>query len=212
MIIIITNNIKDQDLYLLKENNIQYKVVPRLQFPPPLKENSKVSKYLDTINKFYIFTFEDFDKIMYLDTDVIPLNNLDFLFDYFKDKNYEICSFFKRHDDPGIANYLKKSPIGECFICIPNKNKFIEIVEKTKNSTEIGYVDEGVIYYLCNWYGIQLPSEVITSLCHAYAPSGKKMWCLLGDRNWINCYNLSAQQLIQIYNNIQKFMLVKKES
>ena len=110
LICIATTDISKSTLDLLTQYEISYIVVPHLNF---IEE----SCYQTTLNKIYVWTL-DYDKIIYLDGDLLVEKNMDYLFDYpaplFK---YAVKYNYDRHIQV-IAL------CGECFMIHPDKAIF----------------------------------------------------------------------------------------
>ena len=83
LLVLCSNVIAPETLTLLETYNIKYQLFKDLRdnlwdldfYNPTLIDyNSKV-------NKIYSFLLKDYEKVLYLDADIIPLKNLDYLFD-----------------------------------------------------------------------------------------------------------------------------------
>lgn len=83
---LVTKNIDENIIETLKQNNIKIIKSRRMQLPPNLirynKENCKGSQTLleNYFNKLIIYGLEDFDKLIYMDADMIMMQNIDHLF------------------------------------------------------------------------------------------------------------------------------------
>ena len=125
LLCIATTEISQFTLNLLKKYNIEYVVEPHLSF---IEE----SCYQTTLNKVYAWTL-DYDKILYLDGDLIIEKNMDYLFDY-------PAPIFKYAVKYNFEQHISVVTIcGECFLIAPNK-KLFEVMSQEyflKNDEEI---------------------------------------------------------------------------
>ncbi len=78
LVTIVTNDISQKNLNLLKQENIIIKLVEKQVF----QNISNDHRYKTCINKLYIFGLSEYEKIFFLDADCIVIYNLDFLFNY----------------------------------------------------------------------------------------------------------------------------------
>ena len=131
---LITSNIDSNDIDILKEYKIPFKIIPYYSF---LKNKDK-NYFKDTINKFQIFDLKDYDKVFFLDADMFLFKNLDDMLDSIDDNEDKIYCFKSNGNDLPIG--------GEGFIISPNKYSFKDILNKYQ---ETNCTDEGV---LCELY------------------------------------------------------------
>lgn len=73
LIVIATDNLKEETFCSLRKNNIQYIIKPYKTF-------STFSEYFTTINKLYVYTFWH-EKICFLDADSFLIQNIDKYFE-----------------------------------------------------------------------------------------------------------------------------------
>ena len=105
-IAMVTNNLTKEQLK--KINHIPYKIIQYYT----IKNDEYHARYSDTINKIQIFDFIEYDRICFIDTDIILFENLDYLLENFDD-NFEFCSSLNKGRD-----LLR----GEVFVIKPKKN------------------------------------------------------------------------------------------
>lgn len=79
-IVIVTQDISTDTIKILENNNIQYKIVNTIYFPETPGKNPK--RYTTCANKLYLYTFTEYQKVMFIDADCIITFNIDFMFDY----------------------------------------------------------------------------------------------------------------------------------
>ena len=77
LIVITTDDISQENLDLLKKENIIIKLVKKQIF-----QKSDHHRYGTCINKLYLFGLNEYEKLFFLDADCIVIYNLDFLFNY----------------------------------------------------------------------------------------------------------------------------------
>lgn len=110
-ICIISDNLKKNTYKLLDQVGIKY-----IKYPSELiYKYGDLPNYDTTINKFRGFEFKQYDKIMFLDADLIPLENLDYLF------NKKI---------PLLCMGGSGLPSGGLFVYDPKSHEFNQLVEK----------------------------------------------------------------------------------
>ena len=98
LIVMITDNLKDRvnELTYLDK----YEIIPHYQF------SNAGKKYLDTINKFYAYNFIQYDRLIWIDADVLLLENIDKLFSLapnFVCSTYSLREKYKKSDDNTIV-------------------------------------------------------------------------------------------------------------
>lgn len=105
-IAMVTNNLTEEQLK--KINHIPYKIIQYYT----IENDEYHARYSDTINKIQIFDFIEYDRICFIDTDIILFENLDYLLENFDD-SFEFCSSLNKGRD-----LLR----GEVFVIKPKKN------------------------------------------------------------------------------------------
>ena len=100
----------------LELNNIQYREINVLKFD----DSSYKREYNDTINKFQILTFTEFDKICFLDADIVMLENID--------KEFKKLDNFKG----SIYGYGEDLCTGSFFLGKPDLKLFGKILKHKK--------------------------------------------------------------------------------
>ena len=96
-IVLVSENIFNDISLELSKNNILYYIIPRYQF------SQKTLTYSDTINKFQTLCYQNFEKICFIDADVIFFKNLDYLFEKIKFNNYSIIGFLENIEHKKIT-------------------------------------------------------------------------------------------------------------
>ena len=112
-LVIITDNISEESIDILKENNISFIIKPLLLF-------QSHSEYITTINKFYLYTLINFEKIIFIDADAFVLENMDKYFNYNMSVGYR---YWNGHQFIISGGFLVLKPSLEKF---QKAKKFIE--------------------------------------------------------------------------------------
>lgn len=68
--------------YLLKNFGCQIEVIPRIYYSTTTQNSHIGHPVLNTASKIQIFDFNQYDKLIYIDSDVVVLENIDSLFNY----------------------------------------------------------------------------------------------------------------------------------
>ena len=76
LVVLVPDNISKKTIDILKENSIQYKQVTNNSFSDDISQIN----YKSTFNKFHCFNLVEYDKVMFLDADVVVYKNLDYYF------------------------------------------------------------------------------------------------------------------------------------
>ena len=90
----------------------EYKIIKKYKFT----QLNCPTRYLDTINKFHIFDLVEYDKMIFLDSDIYIYSNIDFLLEQYNNYKF-LCDNYKplRVNE----NFL---PEGNLFLFTPQKN------------------------------------------------------------------------------------------
>lgn len=87
LLVAVTDNIFEQVKPYLIQENILYKVIPFIEYDEKTKQKW-IAKYKDAqaalniASKFFLFKFYEYDKLVYIDSDILIYKNIDNLFDY----------------------------------------------------------------------------------------------------------------------------------
>ena len=81
LVVCVTNDLfsNNKIIDILTKESIPYYLVRKLQYN---KNNSLKGNILNTASKIQIFQLQEFDKMVYIDSDVLVLKNIDNLFNY----------------------------------------------------------------------------------------------------------------------------------
>ena len=123
---IITSNVSKDELKKLDDLNIKYHIFPIKFF------QTNWSYYDCTINKLYVYELYEYDKVCFLDSDIILYENIDEYFNYLNDKNEFLISSY---DWEPTEN---SKMMGAWFLTYPKKGKGYEFIEKFKQWKHIG--------------------------------------------------------------------------
>ncbi len=84
------------------------------------------------MDKFRILQFTNYERVFYLDADVIPLNNLDYMFHLSSGAN-------PRLEENTVLMYYNEPANGGFFILTPHENDYKEIVKLIEKVEDKGY-------------------------------------------------------------------------
>lgn len=113
---IVTSNCSEKSLQILKDNNISFKFVLNKEF----QRKHPTNRYKYTINKFYLLTFQEYEKICFLDADALVIQNIDFLFN-----KYDELILYRKDDGPEQLMLMS----GTFFIVKPSLQKYNFILQ-----------------------------------------------------------------------------------
>lgn len=155
--VIVTDNLSKETLNSLKEKKINYYFFPTRSY----KTTNIWSK---TINKFYIFFLTQYDKILFLDADIIVLKNIDNLF-----LNKTPCFINLANDSFQRKSIIKKGELinysfrGGTFLITPNREDFNKLINDESSSD-----DEETLYkYYSNKRVFYFPYSLKNYLFHS---------------------------------------------
>ena len=80
LLVLCSQNISDETLKLLRKNDIKYKVLKE-HLISNHRNDGKFARWNFTFDKLQIFNLVEYEKIVYLDSDMFVVQNLDNLFD-----------------------------------------------------------------------------------------------------------------------------------
>lgn len=75
--VIVLEDIDKKILNILEKHGISYRVFPRENFDTP-----DINNLNTTFNKFYSLCFIEYDKVLFMDADILVTQNIDYYFDY----------------------------------------------------------------------------------------------------------------------------------
>ena len=83
--VLVTSNVSAPILNILDQRQLKYKIIQPLKFDQLFKHNIAINNrfaknWVFTMTKFELFKMTDFDKLIFLDADIMVLKNLDHLF------------------------------------------------------------------------------------------------------------------------------------
>lgn len=147
-VVMVSDTVSEWAKEELKKYNILYEEVPTFKF------NCRYTKkYEDTLNKFQFLKLEQYEKVIFLDADIIIYKNLDDIFDIFDytEKNLYLIScsnvLDKNREEAG-NNY-----IGWVMICHPSLdyfNKINELAKKVYSDSDESFTSENQFFYNCD--------------------------------------------------------------
>lgn len=141
--IVLIPNIYNQKIKdILIENNILYKEINVDKFV-----DGSPHYYNDTINKFQLLNFIEYEKICFLDADVFLNSNIDNEFDKFTSED-DIFYLYSEHGNDKENSLVLT---GQSFIIRPNPEFYQKILDLTRNDPERDFDnDEEILNYYFN--------------------------------------------------------------
>ncbi len=171
--VLIPEGIDEEIIEELIAENISYSTVKPFD-DSIFKAENTVSHWKDTFFKLEIFNQLSYDKIVFLDADMVVLKNIDALFDY--PHMSCVAAGQELHDDWGDLNsgIMVLEPNSEDYYGLM---KLVPEVYKTRMSQNLGVGDQDVIKaYFSDWKGVpelHIPGEYNVMVGYA-GPLAKK--------------------------------------
>lgn len=132
---IVTDNVSKDIIYKLKQHNINIIIYPEIKTPQEFYEhNYKIDKlcannWINVFSKLHIFNLDQFNKIIYLDADIMILKNLDHLFTYPHMSAPVVCEYFNKW-----PNWIHFN--SGCMVIEPSKKLYKDILKFYYNFNE----------------------------------------------------------------------------
>lgn len=82
LLVAVTENIFSEVQPYLEKENILYKIIPFMTYSKKIQEDFSGTHILNIASKFALFKFYEYDKLIYLDSDILIYENIDDLFLY----------------------------------------------------------------------------------------------------------------------------------
>ncbi|CAB9507973.1 Glycosyl transferase family 8 [Seminavis robusta] len=125
--VVIKMNYKSNHTQLLEEDEKMMQALGiRLIYLPKTKDGKNF--YVDQLNKMYIFNMTQYRRVLYLDGDVMPTNNLDYLFELSDGPNPMI------KENAVLAGYTEPAN-GGFFMMRPNATAYQDILSMIAGRT-----------------------------------------------------------------------------
>lgn len=137
---IVTNNVSQDIINKLRKYNINIIIYPEFKVPKEYYEhNFKIDilcaeNWKNVFSKLYIFDLEQFDKIIYLDADIMILKNLDHLFTYPHMSAAIVGDYFNKWPDWVHFN-------SGCMVIEPSKQLYKNILQFYNHLTPLDFPD-----------------------------------------------------------------------
>ena len=81
-VVVVNQQIKEETINRLRENGIIVKRMPKIEAPQRIKSKNKLFPHWNnTFDKFNIFALTEYDKVVYVDSDIFVADNIDELFE-----------------------------------------------------------------------------------------------------------------------------------
>ena len=127
--VLVTSNVSKPILHILRQLNIKHRIIDPIRVDRFIEYNSKINAvfaknwYL-TLSKLEIFKLVEYNKIVFLDTDIMLLKNIDHLFE---------CEHMTAALDGEYFNIWPNNPHfnAGCLVIEPNKEEYDKIIDFT---------------------------------------------------------------------------------
>lgn len=145
--VLITDDIGTNAIQVLNDNNINYLKIPSISVEV---SNSKDLLYWkNTFNKLFVFGITEFDKIVFLDSDMFIKKNIDELF-----KNDNLAAVSAGKNFPGNSSWIDLN--SGIMVIVPRKGedkKLFRIMNKMLKSKNIFNIGDQDVLHLAypNW-------------------------------------------------------------
>lgn len=151
LIVMLTDNLKENpNIHILEEEpNIIIHFIPQLNFLEkgiqPEKNNYITEYYLqDMLHKFQMLSLTEYDKLFFLDADILLIGNIDKIFDLNYDFGQNDFIFLANKDKTKNA-FKYYEPLGTLFYCKPNIETYNFLMELFQKP-ETYYEDDIEVY------------------------------------------------------------------
>lgn len=152
LIVCLTNNLSNniKIINILNEEKINYFIVKKLQYNNDFLEET----IPNTASKIQIFQFQQFDKLIYIDSDVLILKNIDNLFNY---PNGSILQW------PNPSNNIENISMSGLFVFIPRYQPYniYEFLITHMNDITDGMMIEQLFFSSKDNSSYQIPKEYL---------------------------------------------------
>lgn len=147
IVVLVSNAVSNKTLEVLEKMDIKYIKVKDIKLPKEVSENNKTvnqSQWDKTFGKLYIFGMTDFDKLVFLDSDIFVKENIDELFD-----KPNMSAVFAGKSYPGNEEWEKSLNSG-VMVITPQKGEderlFTIMEENIDRYGESGIGDQDIIH------------------------------------------------------------------
>lgn len=190
--VMVTENLTQNTLSILDQENIPYKKIKLNNY----KKKSDSHNYQVTLNKFYFLGYEEYNKICFIDADVVFLKNIDKIFNSFVGRAL-YCGKYTDMNEVRFDtdNSMIKKYNGMIMLAKPKRKKMNYIFEQHKYNSD----DEDTLMK------IKFPvktfnKDIYEKIMHYATPNLEKYWYI---------YN---NNISRIQNHIERIMEKNNES
>lgn len=220
LLVAVTENIYEQVKPYLEAENILYKIFPFLEYSEATKkiwmQEMGTAYTLNIASKFLLFKLYDYDKLVYLDSDIIIYENIDELF------NYPDGAMYNDNGKPfiGLFTFIPKNHNADYYYVLSNYFERIEsdILEplffpfKSNPDYRIPFK-----YYVNITYNnldtFNLEAMKVFHFCYKYKP-----WKFLTTKDYIDTFvkefpgysQFARTQIVNDYMNCYLYPLFEK--
>jgi alpha-N-acetylglucosamine transferase len=169
LVVLVNETVSDNIIDLLIIKKIQFKIIKEIKNPQNLGDDKRNFKYMYT--KLRIFEMFEYDKIVYLDADMLVCNNIEELF---------ACPHMSAVIAGGLvpSNKLWKDLNAGLMVIEPDKNTFITLYSSINNLPSDDGSDQGFLHsFYESWplkkslhlnHKFNVPSCYIDEYCKSY--------------------------------------------
>jgi glycogenin glucosyltransferase len=160
LLVLITENITRQSINFLEAKGLKYKTIQAINNPHQLENDERNFKLMFT--KLRIFELYEYDKVVYIDADMLVCNNIEELFNH-----DDLSAVVAGGLYPGHASWID---FNAGFLVVePNEDRFNKLI---KSISELPSKDGGDQGFLNVYYG-NWPTDKHLHLEHRFnVPSG----------------------------------------
>ncbi len=177
---IFSNDQLDKAKLLTNNKNIIFKEMPYLLF-----NSSRSLDFNSTLNKFLTLTLTEFNKVCFIDSDILVKKNIDYLFEY---------------NSPAFSFNEDKKISGELLLFKPDINLFSLIMNLTRHISFLS--DEDMLEFLINNNFLKSPQYLKCRMHnHIFHDGGQPK--IISKFLWEQISNINLQD-IEYQNSIKK--------
>jgi lipopolysaccharide biosynthesis glycosyltransferase len=136
-LLVLYDDLKDEEVKILKANNILTKKVDNIKNP------YGTNRFCNVFCKLYCWNLTEYEKVIYIDNDILNIQNIDHLFDMNidEDKIYGCCCYIGR-------DFSKKNNVLNTgfFLIKPSVKIYEELIKKIGKLPSYDHADQGYIH------------------------------------------------------------------
>ncbi|MCT3342149.1 hypothetical protein EFP49_04900 [Lactobacillus johnsonii] len=142
LVVMVTNNVSEKSINVLKQKKLQYIKIDKIQVSnQAIHENEEggYSNWSNTFSKLAIFGFTQYEKIVFLDSDMLILKNIDNLFE-----KEHMSAVVAGKSYPGNEDWRDLN--SGTMVIVPKKDEDKRLLQVLNDSTFFGkFGDQDII-------------------------------------------------------------------